>query len=115
MKKTMASRIPQRGINMFSRRIVITVSPAGIAIVTGAAVIALTRFPYYLLSILALVSTTIALTVVMEARRQLRLFIFTAREKTVARLDMWDIDDEGPAEISGGDDEPLKRRIRISK
>lgn len=110
-------RMPQRGINMFSRRIVITINPYGACIVALAAFIAITRIPYYLLSVLAIISTTIALAVVMEARRQLRLFIFTAQEKTTARLDLWEIDDEGPAEIPGGDNDetPLPHRVRVSK
>jgi hypothetical protein len=71
---------------MFRRRIVITVPRSGIAVIAGAVIISLTQFPYYILSSLALITTIIALAIIVEARYQLHSFRYEIREKITAKL-----------------------------
>lgn len=88
-RKEVTSRF--RGTDIFSRRIVITVSRSGLlAVIVSTTIIGL-RFPYGIINIISVVCTIIALMTTIEARHQLRNLRYEIREKEVAQLEHWTV------------------------
>jgi hypothetical protein len=116
-RKEVTSRFRNRS-DLFTKRIVITVSPVGALIVVVGMVVASTRFPYYWLSSIAVISTIVAIATVVEARHQLRTFRYEITAKIVARLEDWDVPENLPdlreaLEFAGEVEDPNAKVRRI--
>jgi hypothetical protein len=85
-----------RGTDLFSRRIVITISRSGILVLLGAVVVSLATIPLTVFTVINLVITAVALATVLEARHQLQTFQYEMTERIVARLEHWDIPEDMP-------------------
>lgn len=126
-RKQVTSRFRTRE-SLFARKIVITIPPWGVGVLAGVIILGMTRYPYFLLSCIALITTTIALGVILEARHQLRTFRHEYQEKLISRPELWDIPDgdysEGwlpnlPDKLTDekgeGESGSAERRIRLSE
>jgi len=98
VRKQVTSRF--RGTDIFSRRIVITISRTGLLLIVFAVAVAVSasavKFMTSVITIISVICAGVSIITTVEARHQLRNLRFEVRDKIVAYLDEWVHPDDIP-------------------
>jgi hypothetical protein len=93
-KKQVTSRF--RSTDIFSRRVVITISRTGLLLIAFAVIVGEMKYPLLPITIISAIASVIALVTTVEARHQLRNLRYEIREKEAAQLQDWYVPEDIP-------------------